>query len=145
MDINGQEVIQKKRYLKRYRNNVDCVNRLESKLALLDERIKSVKSPNYSGMPRGGTPVTVEDLLSDKIELEKRISRLKAKGRNIKVEILEEIDTLEDYRYGEILEAYYIDCKSMDEIADDMGYSTRWIYDLYAEAITALCSNTIRL
>lgn len=136
-----QEIKKKKRSLKRYRNNLACIGRLEEKLTLLDERIKSVRSPNYSGMPRGGTPVTIEELLSDKVDLEKRIDRLKVKNKKVKDQILEEIDSLEDSRYCEILEAYFIDCMSMEDIAEEMGYSTRWAYDLYSEAVEELTFN----
>lgn len=141
---NIQEIIKKKRSLKRYRKNRACIDRLEEKLNLLDLRIKSVKSPNYSGMPRGGTPVTVAELVSDKLELEERIKRLKKKGKNIKSEILEEIDSLEDPRYCEVLEAYFIDCKSIGDIAEDMDYTERYIYDLYREAIEVLTFDTVR-
>ncbi|MBQ7123441.1 MAG: DUF1492 domain-containing protein [Oscillospiraceae bacterium] len=133
-----QEVEDKKVFLKRYRENRACVRRLEKKLALLEDRIISIKSPNFSGMPRGGQPVTLADLISDKDELEKRIERLKKKGRQIKSEILEEIDTLEDPRYCEILEAYFIDGLSMEDIAENEGYSVRQIYKLYSEAINIL-------
>ena len=64
-DWEIQEIERKKRSLKRYKKNIACINRLEDKLKALDARITSVKSPNYSGMPRGGTPITSEDLLSD--------------------------------------------------------------------------------
>ena len=134
----SQEIENKKKSLKRYRKNCACVHRLEKKLALLDDRIISIKSPNFSGMPRGGQPVTLADLISDKDELEKRIERLKNKGRQIKSEILEEIDTLEDSRYCEILEAYFIDGLSMEDIAENEGYSVRQIYKLYSEAINIL-------
>lgn len=137
-EFSFQEIENKKKSLKRYRTNRACVRRLEKKLALLEDRITTIKSPNFSGMPRGGQPVTLADLISDKDELEKRIERLKKKGRQIKSEILEEIDTLDDYRYCEILEAYFIDCLSMEDIADREGYSTRRIYALYSEAIEIL-------
>ena len=133
-----QAIDVKKRSLKKYRRNLLCIGRLEEKLESLDEKIKSIRSPNYSGMPRGGTPVTIEELLSDKVDLEKRIKRLKVKGRRLKNEILDEIDTLEDPRYCEVLEAYFIDCKNIGEIADEMGYTDRYIYDLYKEAIKEL-------
>ena len=133
-----QEIKKKKRSLKRYKINLACIGRLEEKLTLLDERIKSVKSPNYSGMPRGGTPVTLEELLSDKIDLEKRIKRLKDKGKKLKDQILDEIDSLEDPRYCEVLEAYFIECKTINEIAEDMGYTEVHIYNLYREAVTEL-------
>ena len=137
-EFSTQEIENKKKSLKRYRNNRACVRRLEKKLALLDDRITTIKSPNFSGMPRGGQPVTLADLISDKDELEKRIERLKKKGRQIKSEILEEIDTLDDYRYCEILEAYFIDCLSMEDIADMEGYSERRVYRLYSQAINIL-------
>lgn len=133
-----QEIERKKRSLKRYKKNLGCIDRLEEKLNLLDERIKSVKSPNYSGMPRGGTPVTIEDLLSDKIDLEERIKRLKVKSKRLKSEILEEIDSLEDPRYCEVLEAFFIDRLSIEDIAEKEGYTPRHIYRLYNEAVTIL-------
>lgn len=138
---NIQEIKNKKRSLKRFKNNRACIDRLEEKLLLLDERIKSVKSPNYSGMPRGGTPVTIAELLSDKVDLEKRIARLKDKNKKVKDQIIEEIDSLEDPRHTEILEAFFIECMTIDEIAEDMGYSVRWTYDLYSEAVEALAFN----
>ena len=137
-----QEIERKKRSLKRYKKNIACVDRLEEKLALLDERIKSVKSPNLSGMPRGGTPVTTSELLSDKIDLEKRIERLKAKSKRLRDEILDEIDSLEDPRHCEVLESYFIDRMSIGEIAEEMGYSDRYVYDLYKSAIEDLTFNT---
>lgn len=128
----------KKRSLKRYRKNLACINRLEAKLAILDERITAIKSPNYSGMPRGGTPITVEDLISDKMDLEDRIARLKEKSRTLKNSVCEEIDSLEDPRYCEVLEAHFIDGLSFEEIAEETGYTERHIYTLYAEAIRLL-------
>lgn len=138
-DQEIQEIIKKKkRSLKRYKVNLACIGRLEEKLTLLDERIKSVKSPNYSGMPRGGTPVTIEELLSDKLDLEKRIKRLKDKGKRFKDQILEEIDSLEDPRYCEVLECYMIEGMRISDIAEDMGYTEVHIYNLYREAIKEL-------
>lgn len=138
MKNEDQEIIKKKRFLKRYKKNKACIDRLEEKLLILDNRIKSVKSINYSGMPRGGTPVTVDDLISDKIELEERIKRLKDKSKVLKSEILEEIDSLEDPRYCEILESFFIDNKSLDSIAEEDGYTIRHVYRLYSEAIKTL-------
>lgn len=136
-----QEIEKKKRSLKRYKKNLACIGRLEDKLALLDERIKSVKTPSLSGMPRGGTPITSADLIADKIELEERIERLKRKKSDLKRQILEEIDSLEDPRYCEILEAFFIDCLSLDDIADQEGYTVRHVYRLYSEAVTQLALN----
>lgn len=128
----------KKKSLKRYRKNLACIKRLEEKLVILDERITAVKSPSLSGMPRGGTPVTLADLVSDKVGLEKRIERLKAKGKKLKSEIYEEIDSLEDPRYCEVLEAHFIEGLTFESIAEEMGYTERHVYTLYSEAISLL-------
>ena len=128
----------KKKSLKRYRKNLACIKRLEEKLVILDERITAVKSPSLSGMPRGGTPVTLADLVSDKVDLEKRIERLKVKGKKLKSEIYEEIDSLEDPRYCEVLEAHFIEGLTFESIAEEMGYTERHVYTLYSEAISLL-------
>lgn len=133
-----ERVEKKKRSLKRYKKNLSCIERLEAKLETLDTRITSVRSPKLSDMPRGGQPVTTEDMILEKIELEERIERLKTKSKKLRSETLEEIDRVEDPRYSEILEGFFIDCKSLEEIADDTGYTIRHVYRLYSEAVTFL-------
>jgi predicted DNA-binding protein YlxM (UPF0122 family) len=133
-----QEIVSKKRFLKRYRKNLNCISRLEGKLDLLDAKIKSIRSPNLSGMPRGGQPVTIEDLITDKMDLENRIERLREKGKKLKREILEEIDLLDDPRYVAVLEGFFIDCLSMEDIAENEGYTVRHVYSLYHDAIRSL-------
>lgn len=137
-DLEIQEFKAKKRYLKRYRRNRDQINRLKNKIKNLDERIKGLRSPGFSDMPRGGTPITKEDLTVEKIEIEERVKRLEAKGKIIKNEILDIIDELEDTRYAEILEGFLIDCKEFGDIAEDMDYSKRHIERLYKDALEEL-------
>ena len=138
-DYSIQEIEKhKKQSLRRYRKNVACIERLERKLAAKDDRITKLKSSKFSAMPRGGTPVTLDDLISDKLDLEDRIKRLKAKSRDLRREVCEEIDSLEDPRYCEVLEAFFIDCLDFDDIADELGYTTRHVIKLYSEAITFL-------
>ena len=130
------EIIEnKKKWLYRYRNNSEKISRLRDKLFTLEARITSLKSPNYSGMPRGSTPITISDLLSDKEELKKRIERLEETGRKYRREILEAIDTLEDSKHAEVLERWFILGSSADQIGEDIGYSTRYIFVLYSDAL----------
>ena len=133
-----QETELKKRYLKRYRKNRALICRLKNKVENLDDRIKGIRSPTLSDMPRGGTPITKEDMIAEKDEIINRIKRLEVKGRNLKAEILDKIDTLEDTRYAEVLESYFIDCKDFDTIADENGYTIRHTIRLYSEAINAM-------
>lgn len=136
-----QEIASKKRFLKRYRKNLNCIVRLEEKLALLEIKLNSVRSSNSSGMPRGGDPVTMADLVTDKIDLENRIERLKEKGKRLKAEVLEEIDSLDEPRYVAVLEGFFIDCLSMEDIAENEGYTVRHVYTLYHDAVRALTLN----
>lgn len=133
-----QQIERKKRSLKRYKKNLACIERLEAKLDQINDRMISVRSPNLSGMPRGGTPVTLADLISEKDELEERIKRLKDKSKKIRGEILDEIDSLEDTRYCDVLEGFFIDCLSLEAIAEEMGYTDRHVYRLYSEGVTKL-------
>lgn len=136
MDEN--ELIRKKRYLKRYKKNNALIDRLENKLVDLDARIYKIKSPNYSGMPRGGTPVTLEDLLSEKLETEERINRLSVKSKKLRRETIEKIDESDNPRHAEILELFFVQCMSFDMIAEKTGYTTRHVIRLYTEAINNL-------
>lgn len=137
-EVTVREIERKKKYLKRYKRNVALIARLKYKLSVLNERIYSLKSPTFSDMPRGGEPVTIDDLLSDKQDLEDRIRRLKSRGQEFKSEILTCIDNLDDPRYAEILESFFIDCKDFDTIAEDNGYTVRHVIRLYSEGIVAI-------
>lgn len=133
-----QETEDKKRYLRQYRKNRALVNRLKNKIKNLDERMTSLRSPTLSDMPRGGTPITNEDLLAEKDELIERLNRLEDKGRKIKSELLDKIDDLDDPRYAEVLESYFIDCKTLETIADENSYTMRHIVRLYSDAIKSM-------
>lgn len=133
---NTQELERKKRYLKRYKKNLALVARLEDKIKELDHRVCKIKSPVLSDMPKGGTPVTMEDLIADKMEIEERIERLKNRGLKYKREILEQIDEIDDIRHAEILESFFIDCKTFDQIAEENGYTVRHVIRLYSIAIS---------
>lgn len=137
-ESNIKESDRKKRYLRRYKKNRGLIERLKDKVESLDDRIVGLKSPSMSGMPRGGTPVTTEDLIAEKDEVIRRIKRLESKAGLLKEEILDKIDELEDSRYAEILESYFIDLKDFDTISDETGYTIRHVIRLYSEAINTM-------
>jgi len=133
--LHDEIIDKKKRWLYRYRNNQLKIERLQNKLETLEARIISIKSPNYSGMPRGGTPITIADLLSDKEDIKKRIKKLSSKGKVIKCEIQEAIDTLEYSKQAEVLEYWFINGYSVDQINEILSYSNTYIYRLYSRAL----------
>ena len=128
----------RKHFLKRYKRNCALVNRLENRLVELDERLYSVRSITITDMPRGGASRELSDIISDKQELEDRINRLVSVGREYRAQILALIDRLDDPRYAEVLEAFFIDCKDFEQIAEGMGYTERHVIKIYSRAIMAL-------
>lgn len=131
-------IAKKKKWLRRYKKNLACITRLEEKLEIIDLRMTSARSPILSDMPRGGQPVTLEELISDKMEIEERIERLKIKSKRYKLETLEEIDRLDDPRYVSVLELFFIKGLSFGEIADKLTYTDRHVERLYAEGVRFL-------
>lgn len=128
---------QKKKWLHRYIKNKENLSRLNERLEVLDQRITSIRSPGFSDMPRGGIPVTLEDLVADKAELEERITRARERGLIMKQEISDRIHTLDNLRYVGLLEDRFIYGLSMAEIAQTIGCSERHAYLICKEAIEA--------
>ncbi|WP_278972936.1 hypothetical protein [Peptostreptococcus anaerobius] len=131
-------VERKKIFLKRYKKNKACIERLRDKIKLIDEKLGGPKPIDYSGMPRGGQGKDIDDYLTDKEELEVRVLKLEVKGEKFRRDILDEIDNLSDPRYCEVLEEFCINCKGFDEIAEKCNYTTRHVTRLYMEAIREL-------
>lgn len=69
------------------------------------------------------------------LEYDLQISRQKERLLKCKAEILEAISYVEDARYRTLLIAYYVNCKSWEEIAVQMNYGIRQIYRLHGDAL----------
>lgn len=134
-EISSSIIEKRKRFLKRYRKQQALIYRLKLKLKNYEDRLTALNSPTLSDLPKGGVPVTKEEILAEKLETEDRIKRLSDKGAQIRAEIIEKIDELESVRQAEILEAFCLDCKEFIEIAEDIGYSERRVIQIYSEAI----------
>ena len=132
------KIYELKKHLRRYKKQMLVIRRLENKLANIDDKIYKIKTVSYSDEPKGGRPVTITDLLSDKIELGERINHLVQKARQLRSETLSEIDMLDDPRYAEVMEQYYIECKTFEDIADSTGYTLRHIMRLQSEALKSM-------
>ena len=135
-----------KYYLKWYKKNREMIKWLRKRLVSLSSRIEGLKSPGISDMPRGGEHKSKEDLIAEKVDIERRIGRLEAKGKQLRTETLDLIDNLDNFHEAEVLERYLIDCEDFDVIADDMKFSERHVVRLYTSAvgkITAMRQETV--
>lgn len=137
------EVRQKKYALKKYRRQMAKINRLENKLRELDFTLEGMKSKEITDMPRGGQPVDMDDLLSRKEELEIRINNLVQKSRVTRTVLYNWLDNLDDERCSEILEMYFIDLLSFEDIADIKHYSARHVNRLYSKGLNEIVVSSI--
>lgn len=133
-----EEDKQKKYFLKRYRNYLTRIERLEEKISSINEELIGIKSITISDMPKGGQPITKDDLLIRREETEQRIQTLNETSLKVKKEIYECIDHLDDFRLAEVLENYFIDAMTLEEIAEVNHYSIRHVGFLYAKGIESI-------
>lgn len=128
------ENIKKKKYLGEYKRHTRRAKKIESEL----EEIRDMKmnpSVNNDGMPHG----------SDKNDLSGYVAELDKKENELYIEGVERIKKYKDISYRinklkdederDVLFYRYIKCKEFWEIANEMGYSERWIYELHGRAL----------
>ena len=88
-----------------------------------------------TGMPRGGGvdwTVTADRL----IELERRINERTRELVRLKLAAIDAIRAVEEPRLAELLELYYIDGMTWEQVAERMGYQdVRWVYELHGRAL----------
>ena len=65
------------------------------------------------------------------IIINKRIDKLV----EIKKEIFDLIQNIDDSKCRTLLISYYINCKTLEQTADEMDYDVRWIHALHKKAI----------
>lgn len=133
--MNDNEINRKKAFLRRYKNNQEKIKRLEQKIEYINDRLTNVRGIRISDEPRGHSNVTKAELITNKSEYEERIENLKVESRRLKKEITKVIDTLEDTRHIDVLEAFFIDGLTFEQIAEKMNYQLRWTIFLYSQAL----------
>lgn len=138
IDEYFKEKERKKKYLKRYKKNRACVNRLKNKLELITSKLNSIGSPSLSDMPKGGTPKTTADMINEKIDLERRIAKLEKSGVEIKDNTYDLIDQILEPKLVEVMELLFIKCYEMEDVADMLGMSKRQLLRNYRLAIDSI-------
>ena len=130
---------EKRYWLNRYIVKKRRIEILAKRLGELDSGSEYLRSVSYSGMPsvKRDTSITEKQAIK-KIELEERINCLKIKAREIKTEILEAIDSMDDPTRADILERHFILDQSLPFIAEDMDFTERHVIRLYSRAVSEI-------
>ncbi|MCR4629340.1 MAG: DUF1492 domain-containing protein [Clostridium sp.] len=83
-----------------------------------------------------------EDVIVKIIDLENEINDEIDELVDLKVEIRETIKNVDDLEYQTLLEKRYLCFQTWEQIASDMGYEIRWIYQLHNKALSAVAKKT---
>jgi len=109
--------------------------RINSKLAqVMSLRdLLSKATGTLSGAPKAATPNphSMEDTIAKMVDLENEINEDIDELIDLKAEIMRRIKRVENTEYQTILELRYLCFKRWEEIAVDMGYSLRRLYELH--------------
>lgn len=137
MQLTSQE---KKAYLERYKEanrEIDCLCEELSRWWALATKITPVLSQEPTGGHEGENQIelAVEKIIALEGQINTKIDEmLKTKQRVEKA-----IQTVQDGTLREVLVQRYILGKKWEQIADDMNYSWRRIYQLHGKALLQLC------
>lgn len=126
-----------KDYLMQCRRMHEKIDRLKDKLDRLDERC-SLKGVSYSSQPSSTVTQTLDDILSQKEYIEGKIRKLTSDAIKISNEIQDRLLELDNQLEAEILDLYFLETHSLNEIANDLCYSERQIERLYVKGIKHL-------
>ena len=101
----------------------------------LAARMTAVRSPQLTGMPRGGKNQDWTDMVAAVIDETDAINREIQTLCRVKREVREAIETVEDMHQREVLELRYRNYMRWEEIAVAMHYDIRHVYRLHGEAL----------
>lgn len=79
-----------------------------------------------------------ERIMADIDKKKREVERLKKRKEDVIYEIIARINTLEPSSERTILMAYYVGCKNMKKIADEIGYDLSYCYKLQKKGIRKL-------
>ena len=93
-----------------------------------------------TGAPKAATPNphSMEDTIAKMVDLENEINDDIDMLVDLKAEIMRRIKRVENTEYQTILELRYLCFKRWEEVAVDMGYSLRRLYELHDCALNEI-------
>ena len=126
-----------KAYLMQYRKMHTKIERLKDKLERLNERY-NLKGVSYSSQPSSTVTQTLDDIIAQKEYVEGKIRELTGDAIKISNEIQDKLLDLDNQLEAEILDLYFLESHSLNEIANILCYSERQIERLYVKGIKHL-------
>ena len=122
-----------------YLDNQRELKRITDLIEVLDSKLQGL-GVDYSRIKVKSTPV------NDRIgELVDKLNSLKAEQEQAQetairemAKVVEAIQSVEDPKQREILQRRYIEGQTWDTIAQEMGYTWRWLIKLHGQALAEI-------
>lgn len=123
-----------KEFLRRARAVDRRVDEATERVERLRARLEAGRMSSVTGMPRGGSGdwTQTADRL---IELEQAVNERTRELVRWKLAAIDAIRAVEEPRLAEVLELYYIDGFTWEQVAERMGLNLRWVYRLHGKAL----------
>lgn len=123
-----------KEFLRRARAVDRQVDEATERAARIRARLEAGRMSSVTGMPRGGAKDWTET--ADRlIELEQRVNAQVREMVRWKLAAIDAIDAVEEARLREVLELYYIDGFTWEQVAQRMELDPRWVFRLHGKAL----------
>jgi len=124
-----------KEFLRRVRSVDRRVDEAQERVKRLRARLEAGRMSSVTGMPRGGGSDWTET--ADRlIELEQVVNQRTRELVRWKLAAIDAIRGVEEPREAEVLELYYIDALTWEQVAQRMALDLRWVYRLHGRALT---------
>ena len=123
-----------KEFLRRARGMDRRIDEATERVMRLRARLETGRMAQISDMPRGGSSDWT-DTANALIDLEHTMNAQIREMCKVKRLAMEVIEAVEEARYREVLELYYLDGFTWEQVAEQMGYDLRWIYRLHGRAL----------
>lgn len=123
-----------KEFLRRARSVDRRVDEAQERVERLHARLEAGRMSSITGMPRGGSfdwTQTADRL----IELEQAVNARTRELVRLKLAAIDAIRAVEEPRLAEVLELYYIDGLTWEQVAQRMALDVRWVYRLHGKAL----------
>ena len=123
-----------KDFLRRARNADRRIDEAEERVERLRARLEAGRMSQITGMPRGGSEDWT-DTADRLIELEKRVNARVRDLVRLKQAAMDAIDRVDEAPLREVLELYYLDGYSWEQVAARVGKDIRWVFKLHGKAL----------
>lgn len=123
------------------------VYKMDKRLNILQRKVEKLRSvleyhsPSFDSCGGGGSSDRMPDTISKIMEYEQHAEQLRAEFVNKYTEIDKAIHEVEDENLREVLERRYLIYQKWDQIAEEMHYTVRRVYQLHGDALQKISLN----